>query len=190
MELNQYQQLSERTSRYKDHRYDPAEVGERPPEREKLLRATLQLVAASGKLLERLKKHFFFGHPLDAEATKADQVRLHDAYWDMVVAGDKYQDTPPSSPAPSGRDRLLAAAFGLGGEVGELLEHLEQHLFAGAPFDAGQLTGEGGDVQYYVAEVFSALGIELEQVGQKNIDKLKKRYPEGFTEERSLNRLA
>ena len=47
---------------------------------------------------------------------------------------------------------------------------------------------EIGDVAWYIAEIAYALNVDLETVLTKNIEKLKKRYPEGFSVERSLNR--
>lgn len=45
-----------------------------------------------------------------------------------------------------------------------------------------------GDVLWYVAEIASGLGVELGAIAQGNVEKLRKRYPEGFDAERSLNR--
>ena len=47
---------------------------------------------------------------------------------------------------------------------------------------------ELGDVAWYLAETAWVLGVPLEEVLQKNIDKLKARYPEGFDSARSLHR--
>ena len=47
---------------------------------------------------------------------------------------------------------------------------------------------ELGDVAQYLAETAYALDVELEEVFVKNIEKLKKRYPEGFDENRSIQR--
>ena len=47
---------------------------------------------------------------------------------------------------------------------------------------------EGGDVLWMLAELFTALGISLDDVAQHNVDKLKARYPEGFSADRSLHR--
>ena len=41
---------------------------------------------------------------------------------------------------------------------------------------------------WMIAEACTAFGISLDDVMQTNINKLKSRYPEGFTAERSLHR--
>lgn len=48
---------------------------------------------------------------------------------------------------------------------------------------------ELGDIAWYVAETAYALDIDLETVLTLNIEKLKKRYPEGFDTNRSINRV-
>ena len=47
---------------------------------------------------------------------------------------------------------------------------------------------ELGDVLWYVSQLAADIGVTLDEVAQKNVDKLKARYPEGFTEQASLNR--
>ena len=51
-----------------------------------------------------------------------------------------------------------------------------------------ELIKELGDVAWYLAETAFALDVELEEVLMRNIEKLKKRYPEGFSTEKSINR--
>lgn len=84
---------------------------------------------------------------------------------------------------------LLNAAMGLGGEGGEVLDHLKKHLFHGHPLDLSHIAKELGDILWYVAEACYAIGIPMSEVAELNVDKLKKRYPDGFSSERSLSRL-
>ena len=51
-----------------------------------------------------------------------------------------------------------------------------------------KLVKELGDVCWYVAEIATALDVPLEDVMQRNIDKLRARYPEGFDTLRSQHR--
>ena len=51
------------------------------------------------------------------------------------------------------------------------------------------LAKELGDIAWYLAEAATALDMNLEDIFQANIDKLQKRYPEGFSGERSRVRL-
>jgi NTP pyrophosphatase (non-canonical NTP hydrolase) len=78
--------------------------------------------------------------------------------------------------------------MGLNGEAGECIDLLKKHLFQGHKLDKDKLTEELGDVLWYCAELACGLSVTLEEVAQRNIEKLKKRYPEGFDAERSINR--
>ncbi len=86
------------------------------------------------------------------------------------------------------RDMLTLAALGLCGESGEVCDHIKKYLYHGHELKKEELIKELGDVAWYLAEAATALEIPLEEVFEKNIEKLKKRYPEGFSEEASINR--
>ncbi len=83
---------------------------------------------------------------------------------------------------------ILNGALGLAGESGEVADHLKKHLFQGHDLDKRHLAKELGDVCCYIAVCAKGLGFTMEQVMQMNVDKLKKRYPNGFEADRSINR--
>ena len=83
---------------------------------------------------------------------------------------------------------ILNGVLGLGGESGECLDIVKKHLFQGHELDKDHLAEELGDVAWYLAVSAHALGYDLETILQGNVDKLRKRYPEGFDPERSLHR--
>ena len=79
-------------------------------------------------------------------------------------------------------ERLLTAAVGISAEGGEFTEIVKKILFQGKPWDQSNidhLKVELGDVMWYVAQACMALGVSLEEVLDRNIDKLSARYPEG-----------
>ena len=86
--------------------------------------------------------------------------------------------------------KLSNAAMGLCGEAGEVCDLLKKHLYQGHKLDMDKVREELGDVAWYIAFVATALNIPLTDVLCGNIDKLSRRYPEGFSEERSINREA
>lgn len=88
----------------------------------------------------------------------------------------------------NGRGLLLNAVMGLNGEAGEVIDHVKKVCFQGHELDRAHLVEELGDVAWYLAVCAEALGVTLEEVLQRNIDKLKSRYPEGFDKARSINR--
>lgn len=86
------------------------------------------------------------------------------------------------------KDVLINGVMGLCGESGEVIDLVKKHLAQGHELDKEKMAKELGDVAWYLAETATAIGYSLEDIFQMNIDKLKKRYPEGFSVERSMNR--
>ena len=94
------------------------------------------------------------------------------------------------NPALSDQDVLINGVMGLCGEAGEAIDIVKKHLHQGHALDREGLIKELGDVAWYLAEIAQALDIDLETVLQLNLQKLKKRYPQGFDVEKSMNREA
>ena len=92
------------------------------------------------------------------------------------------------NPSLSQKDVLINGVMGLCGESGEAIDIVKKHLAQGHDLDREHLIQELGDIAWYLAETASALDVSLEEVLQRNIEKLQKRYPEGFSKERSENR--
>lgn len=92
-------------------------------------------------------------------------------------------------PANLNGERLyLNAVLGANGEAGEMADMEKKATFQGHTYTLEQKVKEIGDCLWYLAAACTALGISLELVAQANIDKLQRRYPDGFTTERSVNR--
>lgn len=92
------------------------------------------------------------------------------------------------NPALGKKDILINGVMGLCGEAGEAIDLVKKHLHQGHELDREALKKELGDIAWYLAETAYALDLTLEDIFRGNIDKLKRRYPEGFTTERSINR--
>ena len=86
------------------------------------------------------------------------------------------------------KDVLINGVMGLCGESGEVIDIVKKHLAQGHELDREKIIKELGDVAWYMAEIATVLDVELEDVLVQNIEKLKKRYPEGFSTEKSVNR--
>ena len=87
-----------------------------------------------------------------------------------------------------GDRRLIIAALGLAGEAGEFANLVKKLTAHGHDIPLDELSDELGDVLWYLAEAASACGLELNHVATQNVDKLRARYPQGFSQERSINR--
>ena len=81
--------------------------------------------------------------------------------------------------------QVLNAALGVVGEAGEYADSVKKWAFHGhCALDVDEL----GDILYYLSISASLLGISLEDLAERNIEKLTDRYPKGFDPERSRNR--
>jgi NTP pyrophosphatase (non-canonical NTP hydrolase) len=81
-------------------------------------------------------------------------------------------------------DRAISVgAMGLSGEVGEVVELVKKHLFHGKVLDHDKMVRELGDVLWYVMYTANAVGSSLEEVARINNEKLRARYPNGFSVE-------
>lgn len=88
---------------------------------------------------------------------------------------------------------LADSGLGMAGEAGEYADIVKKIISQGHPLDderRNKLRKELGDVLWYVAEAADLLDFSLDEIAQENIDKLLARYPEGFSTERSINRVA
>lgn len=88
------------------------------------------------------------------------------------------------------KEILINGVMGLCGESGEAIDIVKKHISHNHPLDKEHLIKELGDIAWYLAEVATVLNVSLEEVLKINIEKLKKRYPDGFSEYNSINRQA
>lgn len=84
--------------------------------------------------------------------------------------------------------KLAVSALGIAGEAGEVADLIKKYVGHGHPLDVPKITKELGDVLWYVSDIAALIGVSLEKVATTNIEKLKKRYPNGFSERDSINR--
>lgn len=108
----------------------------------------------------------------------------------MYITLNEYQDmasrTINGSMSPN--EMTQHALYGMGSELGELYSIFQHMLQERSSVDCSELKKELGDLMWFVAEFATANCWSLNEIAQKNIEKLMKRYPDGFSEERSKNR--
>ena len=85
-------------------------------------------------------------------------------------------------------ERMLDALFGLCGEAGEVMDAYKKYRFQGHESYRDEMIIECSDLLWYAAKLADVLGVTLGEVMERNIEKLKKRFPDGFSKERSVNR--
>ena len=82
-------------------------------------------------------------------------------------------------------ENITNCCLGLAGESGEVIEHIKKHVFHGKEIDKQYLLHELGDVLWYVSAIATVAGISLESIMVENVEKLRKRYPNGFKSDES-----
>lgn len=85
-------------------------------------------------------------------------------------------------------DHLFNAMMGLAGETGECCDLVKKCFFQDGRDIRNSLFDELSDVLWYVAEAATAMGWDLGDIAEHNIEKLTRRYPDGFSADRSLHR--
>lgn len=76
----------------------------------------------------------------------------------------------------------------MAGEAGEVADSIKKMVFHQHGVDREVLIKELGDVLWYVAALCTKLGVSLGDVMALNIDKLRVRYPAGYSSADSQQR--
>lgn len=87
------------------------------------------------------------------------------------------------------REELTEGTLGLAGETGEVIDIVKKVLFQGHTMSVDKLKEELSDTLWYIVHICDTYGFTLEHIAELNINKLKERYPEGFTPKDSINRM-
>lgn len=85
-------------------------------------------------------------------------------------------------------EHITMCILGLCGETGETADYIKKVMFHNHDLNHEVLIQELGDVLWYIAELATALGLKLNDVGSTNLQKLNKRYGSTFSTEASINR--
>ena len=85
---------------------------------------------------------------------------------------------------PDPKWELMHAALGLATEGGEFTTEVKRMVIYDQPLTADReahIREELGDALWYIALACEALGMSMHLVARENIDKLKKRFPETYS---------
>jgi NTP pyrophosphatase (non-canonical NTP hydrolase) len=82
----------------------------------------------------------------------------------------------------------IEAALGLAGETGEVVDLIKKSLFYGQPIDQLKLLNELGDCLFYLTRLADLYHFSMATVMDANVEKLKARYPNGYSNEAAITR--
>lgn len=77
---------------------------------------------------------------------------------------------------------MLHMAVGISGEAGELLDAIKKVWVYNKTLDIENVREELGDLLFYIQGMANLIGTDLEELIKGNMEKLKKRYPTGYTD--------
>jgi len=165
MEIKDYLKNSEKTLSTKFY-YD-----EKISEPEVFI--ALQHFMGAGKNLDIIKKRKFYGKNVESPFDIKDE-----KFFNGIVYKRDYNEA----------EKLLHAAIGIGTESSEIIEAVFKAKYQDKQLDVVNIEEELGDLMWYIAILLREYDIDFHKLLQKNIDKLKARYGEKFSEEKANNR--
>jgi len=102
---------------------------------------------------------------------------------------EDYQNDVKRTIRPTSIEKLLnMGALGLAGESGEVVDLVKKYLYHGHALDKEKIKEELGDVLWYLTMLGGLVDVSLTEIMSANVQKRQKRYPNGFSKERSVNR--
>lgn len=148
---------------------------------ERLLKATLEAYAPY-----EVYADYILGNKDDCSVDAIAQTMVEKM---KGIASNEYQKLAAQfiNKELSDNDRTLHGVLGLTSEAGEV-SGLFQKFYQGHIIDPEHLKKELGDCLWMIAEICTANNWDLSEIMVMNISKLKARYPNGFSADKSLHR--
>lgn len=108
----------------------------------------------------------------------------------MTINFTQYQEQAMRTAKVGSTDfDLMHAAYGVSGEAGEFVDCIKKAQVYGRTLDHEHAAEELGDILWFVALGCKALGVSMNDVAEKNIEKLRVRYPEKYSDALANERL-
>ena len=150
----------------------------------RMIWGALRLCAIAGAIAEQVKKGVFHQHGVNMAGLRSDLINL------QSVAISMYQEEGYAGVLLDDAETMqIWNLIGLVGESGEVAKGFIEAYFAGhGEIKPATLTDELGDVLWYTSALATKSDIFLNDVMERNIDKLRGRYPDGYSAEASRNR--
>lgn len=152
---------------------------------EQLICAMKTFVAAS-QIIDQFKRNFYYGEKGAFDTVKLQHYinEIREGAFELdyrhIIYKESYKDIPVDT-------RVAHGILGMSTEVGELMEVMISKVESGSQDDVN-LAEEIGDVNFYEAILTDALGTTIDKCNEAVINKLKKRYPNGFSAQRAAQR--
>lgn len=147
--------------------------------------ATMDAFIAAAELLDMYKKNIFYDKPFD---TAKRMVTTNNLLHASTQLNQGHYLPIAKSDILDIDSRILHAIVGIATESGELMEAMCDRLTVHRPLDTVNLAEEVGDLNWYEAILIDALGADWDDVRERNIAKLRARFPDKFDSDKAINR--
>ncbi len=117
-----------------------------------------------------------------------DALKRFIAYNTKSKICEKTELSPSNLVVSEEQARLVHAGLGMLTEAGEFMEAVIESIFLSKEIDKVNLKEEIGDSQWYQAIACDVLDTTFEEVQTININKLKARFPDKFSQDKAENR--
>lgn len=109
---------------------------------------------------------------------------IQDPYIEKPIS----REHPTLAMTPKRYARLMHGMIGVCTEAGELQDMVKKALIYKKPLDKVNVMEECGDLLWYIALCLDAAGYTMSECMERNIDKLRIRFPDKFTFKGANNR--
>lgn len=183
MELATYQALAARTMRPDEKRTD----GQPRYGRDSALHFALGLCGETGELA---------GHFLDDPDDPGIVKELGDVCWYIAMGCTLFEHELAAIECASRRVRRPqvdpynrhAVLLSINAAAAQVSEYIKKSAFFGHEIDLVEIAHRLSVVWWHIPHLVRIFRVPLDAILEGNIVKLKRRYPDGFSQERSLNR--
>lgn len=139
-----------------------------------------------GKKIDSIKKYLFYGKKIKSHDLA--RILFAGVYFNAICPSKKRLQNSKNKEAFIALFHMLLGIVSEAGEISERLIQIVKQDYEFREEDIVNLIEEIGDIEWYQAMGLRALGTDYETAWAKNIEKLKTRFPDKFTEERAINR--
>lgn len=88
-----------------------------------------------------------------------------------------------------GAEDVMHMTLGIAGEAGEVVDVVKREFVYDEELNIAHLREEIGDLLFYIQGMHNIFGWAIAETMQRNMDKLRKRYPNGYSDEHAALRL-
>lgn len=141
----------------------------------------------SGQMLDLYKKNIFYKRPIKYDVLIDNFRAISDSMTNLSYEF-KASSHLDNNDVVNVNPRLFHSVIGVATEAVEMVEQLHTSIENDSALDVVNLLEEGFDINWYFATMHDELNASMENTLNRGIEKLQKRYPEKFTNERANNR--